>query len=105
MFGSKEREERMTEAVNRVASEVAGLKASITVLTNLMGRVVFPAEAMVELTGELRALRLLIDREGTTLFMDKERIKSDQAKRTAAAQAELRKEVDVGHMIDGGEVG
>ena len=48
-------------------------------ILSFLGRVTFPAAALAELTGELRALRWLLDKTGEFRYMDKERAKPGNA--------------------------
>jgi len=75
---------RARELWDRRMSELVAALVRISdqqkTLTNLMGRVVFPAEAMDDLTGELRAVRILLDKDGQFRGMDKTRAKRDLKK-------------------------
>lgn len=48
-------------------------------IKNFLGRVVAPTEAMNSMTGELRALRRLIDKHGEYLFLDKAHARAEKA--------------------------
>jgi len=72
---------KLEEQVQRLAVEVGRLRDKIADFENIVGRVVFPAEAMGDLTGELRAIRLLLDEQGHHRFMDRERHKRERDKK------------------------
>ena len=68
-----------------LTSEINALRTEIRALHNVQSRVVFPADAMNELTGELRALRHLLDEKGRYAFMDsileKKKLEVERAQR------------------------
>jgi hypothetical protein len=52
---------KLTESIDRLSVEVQRLERAVTTLSNVMGRFVFPQEAMGELSGCLRALIYILD--------------------------------------------
>lgn len=56
---------------------INALQTEIRTLSSIQARGVFPASAMNELTGELRALRYLLDPKGRFAFMDSVKAKEE----------------------------
>lgn len=54
-------QDKLVASIDRLAVQTERLERSVTALANMMGRVVFPAEAMEELTGCLRAVVYVLD--------------------------------------------
>lgn len=75
---------KLNEAIERLTGTVGMLRNEVEKLTNIMGRVVFPAEAMDELIGELRAFRYLLDQRGDYSFLDRVKAKRDMNRARAA---------------------
>ena len=57
--------------VEQFSGMLASLQRSVQSVQDFVGRAVFPAKALGDLTGELRALRHLWDKEGKYAFMDR----------------------------------
>jgi len=66
----KKGEDPLVAAARGMQSEVERLREEIRNLTNITARYVFPQKAMDELTGELRALRQLLDKDGKYAVID-----------------------------------
>ena len=64
---------KLEEIITNLAGEVGRLRTAVDDLRKTQMTVVFPAQAMDDLTGELRAIRYLLDKEGRYSFMDKQR--------------------------------
>lgn len=73
MSAPQSRVAKLEGSVNRLSVEVGRLRDVVEKLVNMMGRVVFPEEAMNELTGELRVLRHLLDKRGEFRHVDRNR--------------------------------
>jgi len=69
------------EAINALRAEVLALRKSNEAFANIVARVVFPADAMGDLTEELRAFRHLLDTTGELKFIDRLRDARDKKKR------------------------
>lgn len=67
------RVKKLQTEVQALSVQVGRLRDAVDRLTNFLGRAIFPIEAMGELTGELRAIRQLMDTEGRYRFIDRER--------------------------------
>jgi hypothetical protein len=74
------RKTKLEEVVRGVQSEIEALRGEIKNLANITARYVLPQEAMDDLTGELRALRQLLDSDGKYTIMDAARARRDTKK-------------------------
>lgn len=68
---------KKSDPMGPLVAEIMALRAEIRFLASVQARVVFPVNAMSELTGELRALRNLLDPKGRYAFMDSVRAKEE----------------------------
>jgi hypothetical protein len=98
MFGRTQ--EKLQKSVDSLVGDVGRLQRCVDHLTQIMGRIVFPAEAMNELTGELRAIRQLMDEKGRFAFMDKER-ENARAKEDFDRRANLANELARAQIASG----
>ena len=57
----KSPQDKLIESIDRLTVQTERLERLSTALSNIVGRVVFPAEAMEELTGCLRAVVYVLD--------------------------------------------
>lgn len=100
MAGKRGAKAKADDPVARLAVEVGRLRDQVQGFQNIIGRVVFPAEAMQALTAELRALRYLLDKEGRFAVMDKARaaqeVQQEAAARSTAPPAAPRAEGSMG---------
>jgi hypothetical protein len=79
--GSKSKaDKKLEESVDKLASEIHRLTERQDALIPLIGRIVSPTDAIDDLTSELRAVRMLLDKEGKFIGMDRERAKRDLKK-------------------------
>ena len=74
-FFRTDREEKLEKAITRLSGEVGILQHKLQILSNILGRNVFPEEALNDLTGELRSIRYLMDTNKDYAFIDRERAK------------------------------
>lgn len=63
--------EVFTSKVEQFCGVVDMVNRRVKGVEDFLGRVTFPAQALSDLTGELRALRHLWDKEGKYAFMDR----------------------------------
>lgn len=94
MFGLGNGAKNLQKSIDSLVGDVGRLQRSVEHLTQIMGRIVFPAAAMSELTGELRAIRQLMDREGRFTFIDREREAAREKIDLDRAEAEIRDGLD-----------
>ena len=86
---AKAKKQRPLErTISGLQSEINALREEIRSLSNIIARVVSPVEAMEDLTGELRALRQLLDKDGKYAFVDSQREKERVKKEREARQAQ-----------------
>ena len=74
-FFRSDREEKLEESITRLGGEIGILQHKLQILSNILGRSVFPEEALNDLTGELRAVRYLMDTNKEYAFIDRESAK------------------------------
>ena len=81
---------KLEEVVRGLQSEVEALRGEIRNLANVTTRYVLPQEAMDDLTGELRALRHLLDSDGKYAVMDATRARREAKKERGAKRGGSR---------------
>ena len=66
----------LTSKIEQLCGLIASLQGKTQKIEDFLGRVVFPADAMGELTAELRAVRYLLDENHKFRNMDVQRAKT-----------------------------
>jgi len=88
----KKPEDPLVAAVRGLQSEIERFRQEIRSFTNVTARYVFPQNAMDDLTGELRALRQLLDKDGKYAVLDsiREKRRMEEARELGKTSAEVR---------------